>query len=77
MAAALVKGSEKKFGATEDFLPPAIQIAPLRLNPLLPNRYIDDAFLPVEPLFLVQTYQGSVGANENRGVLNMNTCVWH
>ena len=31
MAAALVKGSEKKFGATEDFFPPAIQIVPLPL----------------------------------------------
>ena len=77
MAAALVKGSEKKFGATADFLPPAaIQIATLQqLNPLLPNRYIAGSnFLPVEPLFLVQTYQGSEGANENRRVLNMNMC---
>ena len=92
MAAALVKGSERRnLGQQriscqnwkEDFLPNLNRgflaiggnsDCPTSAKPChLPNRYI--AFLPVQPLFLVQTYQGSLGANENRRVLNMNICV--
>jgi len=60
---------EKKFGFLATV--PGNSDCP-ETNPL-PNRYV--AFLPVEPLLLVQTYQGSVGANENMPVLNMNICV--
>ena len=63
MAAALVKGSEKKFGASEcsgnigflarqPLLPPTIQIvAPLQLNPWLPNRYIAERIFCRSNLF--------------------------
>ena len=63
MAAALVKGSEKKFGASEcsgnigflarqPLLPPTIQIvAPLQLNPRLPNRYIAERIFCRSNLF--------------------------
>ena len=69
------KGKWEEIWGNIGFLATGNSDCPTSAKPTLAKSIHWRRFFAVEPLFLVQTYQGSVAANENRGVLNMNICV--